>query len=159
MARPRIPDEAKKARGTLQPCRSRDGEMQGAVLLTECKPPSHLRGNAKRYFASTARTLICWGLLTEADIPALTIYAQALAEIEECNEAISRNGKFNTVYDDSGKVVSFVANPYIKLREQDIDTVMRISKEYGLTAMSRKQLASAVQKPKASDGFEEFEEL
>jgi len=45
------------------------------------------------------------------------------------------------------------------LRDQNAATVLRISKEYGLTAMSRKQLASAMAPAKQEDEFAEYDEL
>lgn len=155
MGRNRLPDNIKKARGTLQKCRMEN--TVGLELVEEVKAPTWLTNDAKKIFREKANMLIAYRVLSSLDIDQLAIYSAKMAEIKECQKQIDESGKFSTVYNDEGNIVAFLPNPYIKLQQDAIKVVTAIAPKFGFSPADRKALAAPEKDDR--DEFTDFEEI
>lgn len=157
MGRKPLSDALKNARGTLQPSRVRG---DGNIPTVENIPaPSWLPARAKKIFAEKTTALSCLGVLTALDIDQLAIYANAKYEVEEAIRIINKEGRFNNLHDDEGRVIGAVPNPYIKHMNENIKVLLQIGSNFGFSPASRSSITKEMQQKEKGDDFTDFEEL
>lgn len=157
MGRKPTSDALKNARGTLQPCRARGDGMIATV--SNVVAPAWLPSKAKKIFLEKANSLSLLGVLTALDIDQLALYANARYEVEEAIKIINKEGRFNTVYDDEGRVIATVPNPYIKHMNDQIKVLLQIGSNFGFSPASRSSITKEMQQKEQKDDFSDFEEL
>ena len=155
MGRKRIPDEIKEARGTLQPCRSQGDD--GIERLVKVTPPKWLPPMAKKIFKEKTNILINYRVLTPLDLDNMALYANALADYIEALKILQEQGKYNTVFDDTGRVIGFVENPYLKNMRESVKVITAIGSQYGLSPASRVSITKDMKKDDDKDEFSDFE--
>lgn len=94
MARPTLPTETKKRRGTLQPCRTNFNEPQFEAAMPEC--PAHLSEIAREVWGRVCLILSGKGVLTVADTFALECLCESYADMRYAREALKHRGFFLT---------------------------------------------------------------
>ena len=147
----------KKARGTLQPCRARGDEQIATV--SNVPAPAWLPAKAKKIFLEKAEMLSCLGVLTALDVDQLALYANARYEVEEAIKIINKEGRFNSVYDDEGRVIATVANPYIKHMNDQLKVLLQIGSNFGFSPASRSSITKEMKQKEQKDDFSDFEEI
>lgn len=157
MGRKPLSDAMKKARGTLQPCRARGDESIATV--SNVPAPSWLPTKAKKIFLEKAQMLSCLGVLTALDIDQLALYANARYEVEEAIKIINKEGRFNNVYDDVGRVIGTVPNPFIKHMNDQIKVLLQIGSNFGFSPASRSSITKEIIQEEQKDDFSDFEEI
>lgn len=157
MGRKPLSDAVKKARGTLQPCRAR-GDAQIATV-SDVPAPSWLPAKAKKIFLEKAQMLSCLGVLTPLDIDQLALYANARMEVENAIRVINKEGHFNNVYDDEGRVIGTVPNPFIKHMNDQIKMLLQIGSNFGFSPASRSSITKEMVQKEQKDDFSDFDEL
>ena len=147
-----LPDQIKSLRGTDQPCRMR-GEIETDKILeisqiVDLKNFKVLKSKrAKDIFVQKANQLIKLKLLTDMDIEQLVVYASSLDILFDCIREMKK-GMFKELYDDFGKIKSYLANPYIKQYREMIDITNRIGSDFGFSPVSRMKLKAEPEKEK-----------
>ena len=157
MGRKPLSDAMKKARGTLQPCRARGDEQ--IATISNVPAPAWLPAKAKKIFLEKAEMLSCLGVLTALDIDQLALYANARYEVEEAIKIINKEGRFNSVYDDEGRVIATVANPYIKHMNDQLKVLLQIGSNFGFSPASRSSITKEMKQKEQKDDFSDFEEI
>ena len=124
--------EEKKLRGTYRSGR----DMRHTLRLTPFKDisevprPSYLGEVAQETFRKTASVLVNLGILTEGDLVALAIYADAHERWLEATEVLRREG---LTFD--GK-----KHPALLVQNAAFEQMHKLSRELGLTPASRAKL-------------------
>ena len=157
MGRKPLSDAIKKARGTLQPCRARGDEQ--LATISNVPAPAWLPVKAKKIFLEKAEMLSCMGVLTALDVDQLALYANARYEVEEAIKIINKEGRFNSVYDDEGRVIATVANPYIKHMNDQLKVLLQIGSNFGFSPASRSSITKEIKQKEQKDDFSDFEEI
>lgn len=157
MGRKPTSDALKNARGTLQPCRSRGDNLVATV--SNVPAPAWLPAKAKKIFLEKANALSLLGVLTALDIDQLALYANARYEVEEAIKIINKQGRFNTLYDDDGRPINVIANPYIKLMNDNIKILLQIGSNFGFSPASRSSITKEMLQKEQEDDFSDFDEL
>ena len=104
---------------------------------------------AKEIFIEKANQLITLRILTPFDLEQLSIYAYALDQAYSSMEKISALGCFKETYDDNGRILRYVENPYLKLFRDMVDIANKIGSDFGFSPVSRQKLKAG--KPKKDD--------
>ena len=112
---------------------------------------------AKDIFVQKANQLIKLKLLTDMDIEQLVVYASSLDLLFDCLKEMQK-GMFKELYDDFGKVKSYLANPYIKQYKEMIEITNKIGSDFGFSPVSRMKLKAEKEQEKdpLQELFEKF---
>lgn len=138
-----LPDAVKQLHGTDQPCRMSDGLSVDPITDPFLKLPKKTPLKSKRakgIFIEKANQLIAMRILTAFDIEQLSIYAYSLDQVYTCMEKLAEQGNFHEVFDDNGKVLRYVQNPYLKLLKEMIEIVNRTGSDFGFSPISRQRI-------------------
>lgn len=137
-----LPNEIKKLRGTDQPCRMSEsidvpkiGDISQIINVSKLKILKTKR--SKQIFKDKANQLIQLNILTAIDFEQLAIYAHSLDTLFDCIDNISSSGKFSEVYDENGRILRFIQNPYLKLYQDMVQICSKIGSDFGFTPVSR----------------------
>lgn len=133
--RPRLPTEQRKLVGNPG---GRPLPIEPDYLPASSEPPARLTGNALTYWNWYAPRAAAVKIFTETDVPAMEQLCSCLAEIDELNEQIAREGM--VIKGAYGPV----RNPATLLRHQARDAAMRLMREFGFTPSSRASVAAAI---------------
>lgn len=101
-------------------------------------PPEHLDGEALRFWRSYAPPLHALGLLSAADVAALSLAAAAWSDYRAASEQIRRLGAVLT-----GKKGMQYQSPYVAIRHRAEERLRHWLAEFGLTPSSRMRLRVA----------------
>lgn len=139
-----IPNNLKKLRGTDQPCRLKDSiEAPTVNDISKIVNTSKLKvlktKRSKQIFKEKANQLIQLQVLSEIDFEQLAIYCQSLDLLFECIDELSK-GKFVEIFDENGRILRFIQNPYLKLYQDMVQICNKIGSEFGFTPVSRMKL-------------------
>ena len=161
MGRNKIPDEVKKRRGTLQPCRASKNSLP-ALGDFELKPPAWLSRPEKKAFKVAADILSAWGILTPADEGVLTMYVVSLARWKEAEDHIRAEGMFvsTTIFDKRGNPHLVEAdNPWYQKSIDQMRASMKLQQQLGFSPNARAKILSMISKDEEEkDDFSEFEQ-
>lgn len=151
--RPRIPDELKKLKGTLQPCRVNKDAPTTAPGMPEI--PSGLTGIAKKKFVELAKELSQMKVITTHDKHILEQVSKEFELFKNLEKAIKKDGLFyhgtrvEKEYGESedGKIVKSTTlhskirtHPGLAARNQAWANIMKGLQECGLTPSTRSKL-------------------
>lgn len=140
-----LPDAVKKLRGTDEKRRMRGEGMivPKVVELDNIFETQSFLGllssRSKSIFLERCNQLLALRILTKQDLDQLSIYSDALDKFYICVEELAK-GMFQEVYDDQGKVVRFVSNPYLKLYKDLVVIINRIGSDFGFSPVSRQKI-------------------
>lgn len=109
-------------------------EPQPAKVIPE--PLECLSPAALAHYDRLAGLLDDVGIITKLDGVALSVLAQAIADYEEANRTLARDGFLYTT--DSGEKIK---SPWILIRKQAFEAITKFAGEFGLTASSRPRLS------------------
>jgi len=107
-------------------------------------PPSFLSNIAKREYRRVAKILAPLGVITEIDATALAAYADAFSTWAEAVEQIKNNG-YMAVGEKNGHLYQ---NPYVGMKNQAMEKMMKIATEFGMTPSSRSRVSGTKQSAK-----------
>jgi len=139
--RKKIPDTLKQLRGTDQPCRlSGNNNIDPIANIDEIVDSGQLRvlknKRAKDIFKEKANQLIQLKVLTSMDFEQLAIYANNVDMMFTCMTELKK-GKFKEIYDEEGRIIRYVENPYLKLYKDLIPLINKMASEFGFSPVSR----------------------
>jgi P27 family predicted phage terminase small subunit len=161
MGRNKIPDEVKKRRGTLQPCRASKSSLP-ATGDFELKPPAWLTKPEKKAFKVAAGILSAWGILTPADEGILTMYVSALARWQDAEDHLRTEGVIVDVphVTKSGMVINIKGeNIWYKISLDQVAVLAKLQQQLGFSPNARAKILSMISKgEEEKDDFSEFEQ-
>lgn len=145
------PEELARLKGTLQPCRrapksSFAGANKITTILTCCHVTGYetLNPRSKKIFLSACRQVMAFGLLQQADLPELIIYAKEFDNYLSCDDDIQKNGRYHFKFDDDGNICGTIDNPSCFQKKVSWDIVKNVSAKFGFSPYDRQRLIAEV---------------
>lgn len=126
-------------------------------LKTIPNPPVYLDSSAKKHYKKMAEILIKADRLSELFLPALEVFADAMAQFEWAIREINRKNKKRT---GSGYIQNYatgatnISSELVVKREAE-STLFKCFKQFGMEPRSEKELKSNTD-PAQMDLFEQF---
>ena len=142
-----LPGNVVRLRGNPGKRRVNDAGPRPEPRTPTC--PRALGPEARKEWQRLARELSSLGLLTRIDRGALAAYCQAHALWLEAVQAIGRYGTM--VKSPNGFPMQ---SPYVALANRQVDLMVRIAAEFGMTPSSRSRIRTAERPPE--DPFDAF---
>jgi len=142
-----LPSNVVRLRGNPGKRRLNDAEPRPARRVPHC--PACLGDEARKEWKRLARELAGRGLLTGLDRGLLAAYCQAHALWVEAVSSIQRYGTM--VKSPNGFPMQ---SPYVAVANKQVDIMVRIASEFGMTPSSRTRIR--VGEPTPADPFEAF---
>lgn len=158
MGRNRVPDEVKRLRGTLQPCRELKNvpAVQGSFRL---KPPSWLSPEEKKAFKAAAAILSDWGILSPADEGLIAMYVNALAKWKDAERHLREDGAVVLVKDEDDNLLSQQLNLYYQVSKDAVKQAAALQQQLGFGPVARAKILSMIGKGEEDkDDFSEFDQ-
>lgn len=137
MARPRKPDELKRATGTLQKCREIKNPLPVDKLTGIPLPPSHFTEAQAKEWATVTEFLHSLNLLVKVDLSLLEIYCTEMATYKEAQEHLRIEGR---VIKGPNKVP--MRNPWGGIANDAFDNAAKIANLFGISPVARTKIAS-----------------
>ncbi len=136
--RKRKPDALKVLQGTFRKDRSNPNQPKPTHGIPKFDPKL-LSKNAQKHYKRIAQILDKMKILTEADVFALEILAQALADYYDAKEKIELEGKTIDYINHRGDRVIKV-NPLVSIMNESRRTVINLLSRFGLEPSARASL-------------------
>ena len=158
MGRNRTPDEVKRRRGTLQPCRAlkKVPSVHGSFELA---PPKWLSLAERKAFKVAAEILSAWGILSPADEGLIAMYVSTLARWKDAEEHLRAEGAVITVKDEDGDVTVQQLNLYYQVSKDSVKMAAQLQRELGFSPVARAKILSMIKGDEEDkDDFTEFEQ-
>jgi P27 family predicted phage terminase small subunit len=143
-----LPSNVKRLRGTDQPCRMNGDEPE--YPTDAINPPEYLSQAARLHFLETRALLADANVLTNADVDALALYAQAFATWRKAIEKINELGEVVEVLVNE-RVVLGEVNPWVKIGRDAFAQVRQYQQELGITPSARTRVKVTAKPEKAND--------
>jgi P27 family predicted phage terminase small subunit len=143
MGRKKIPLEVKRARGTVQKCRTNSDAPRPPLEVIAPPPPIPIPDAAAWVWDYVTGEMALMGTLTHADLMAVAVLCLEWAEYYEARTLVDSQGRrvrmtFKT--DDEGKLKSVHTHPSVLRGNAAVGAVMRMIAELGLSPTSRERL-------------------
>jgi P27 family predicted phage terminase small subunit len=142
-----LPSNVVRLRGNPGKRRLNDAEPRPAPKVPAC--PACLGEEARKEWQRLAKELVGLGLLTGLDCAMLAAYCQAHALWIEAVSSIERYGTM--VKSPNGLPMQ---SPYVAVANRQVDIMVRIASEFGMTPSSRTRIRVGERPPE--DPFETF---
>lgn len=158
MGRNRTPDEVKRRRGTLQPCRALKNapSVQGSFELT---PPKWLSLAERKAFKAAAEILSAWKILSPADEGLIAMYVSTLARWKDAEDHLRAEGAVIFVRDEDDVVAHQELNLYYQVSKDSVKMAAQLQRELGFSPVARAKILSMIKSDEESkDDFTEFEQ-
>lgn len=162
--RKQLPEGLKQLRGTDRKDRALPATIDSAVLpiatVQEIKTPGYLSKDAKKIFRHYAIYLVNNRIIRPGDLHLLAAYASSAAQFVECENEIHTPDfkKFYEAYSTTG-LARFIPNPYLKLRRDSLEEMLKIGAQFGLSPVSYAALQRIILPAKDKDKYDEFAEF
>lgn len=150
--RPPKPTALKILQGTARRDRLNPDEPQ-PPLLVEARPPSWLKGRARKGWQELAPVLLEMRVLTVGDRAALGLLCDAYGEYLELRETVRRVGRTYTMITESGSEM-VMARPEVNMMTDAWRRSMAAMQQFGLTPSSRSKVSA--KEAEQRDPFEDF---
>jgi P27 family predicted phage terminase small subunit len=138
-----LPSNVVRLRGNPGKRRLNDGEPRPASRIPTC--PACLGDEARKEWQRLAKELAALGLLTGLDRGLLAAYCQAHALWVEAVSSIQRYGTM--VKSPNGYPMQ---SPYVAVANKQVDIMVRIASEFGMTPSSRTRIRGRRAEPRGS---------
>jgi P27 family predicted phage terminase small subunit len=99
-------------------------------------PPPHLDKNGVKLWHDLSALMAEMRVLTAADWLSLTVLCDAYSTYLKATEVLAEEGMVIEVGNNGYQQ----QHPFVSIRNNALDVILRISKEYGMSAMSRRRL-------------------
>ena len=141
MARPKIPTEIKKLKGTYQPCRDVVNEMNPERIIDLPYPPEYLNDNAKKEWYNVVREFQKLKMLTTLDLPMLAAYCNEIGIYIDMNQKCIEHGRIDVFLNLDGSVKYTQQSAYQKVANDALLKATKIATEFGFTPASRTKVS------------------
>lgn len=103
--------------------------------------PGHLSDLGKQYYKNIVEEMKDNELLGNLDIPLVSLTAETLSIIRDCEERINDEGLFYTIEDRNGAKVQ-KPHPAVGVRDKNLTQVKALLTQMGMTPSSRASIAA-----------------
>jgi P27 family predicted phage terminase small subunit len=154
--RPRKPTALKDLQGTNRTERGNESEPQYALTSGTFAPPAHLNPEAAQIWCECAALLLGGKVLTDADLYALSMLAEAMADYRECQRQMLAAGSegYVTTSSKGGQVLS----PWIVAKQMSAKRVMELLSKFGMEPSSRSKVIAGGRVVPVSGAVERVDE-
>tara|TARA_R100001244_G_scaffold42281_1_gene38195 strand:+ start:4326 stop:4799 length:474 start_codon:yes stop_codon:yes gene_type:complete len=135
--RKRIPTKIKELRGTVQPCRAVENEMQVSVVATLPEPPHWLSEIGKEEWIKVTSELFNKNMLHQIDLRLLEAYCNAISLHIETEIMLREKGRIQVFKNEDGTIKHAQAVPYQKIANDALDKALKIATQFGFTPSAR----------------------
>lgn len=148
MGRVKKPTKLKALQGTIRPCRENGNEPEYVSLDDD--PPDYLTARERRKWLELCGMLKEAGVMTVADVDALTAYVQIYWLWRDALDQIKVDGLM--ILDEKNGVM--VKHPLHQIRRDSQSDLVKLMIEFGLTPASRSRVISSKEnKSMKREGF------
>lgn len=135
--RKRVPTKIKELRGTVQPCRAVENEMQVSVVASLPEPPLWLSEIGKEEWLKVTAELFNKNMLHQIDLRLLEAYCNALSLHIETEIMLREKGRIQVFKNEDGTIKHAQAVPYQKIANDALDKALKIATQFGFTPSAR----------------------
>ena len=135
--RKRVPTKIKELRGTVQPCRSVENEMQVSVIGTLPEPPNWLSEIGKEEWTKVTSELFNKNMLHQIDLRLIEAYCNAISLHIETEIMLREKGRIQVFKNEDGTIKHAQSVPYQKIANDALDRALKIATQFGLTPSAR----------------------
>lgn len=158
MGRNKTPLALKKLRGTTRKDRDiESGEPTIGVSLTQVAAPKYLTAEARRIYKECVQQLFAIGVLSPVDVPALELYANAIATARKMQQTLDKEGYLVLEKDEDGVLCRVSANPAQRILKDAIATANTIGAQFGWSPAARLKMRAPAKDDKKNE-FDEYNE-
>ena len=124
-------------RGTVQPCRAVENEMQVSVVSSLPEPPLWLSEIGKEEWLKVTAELFNKNMLHQIDLRLLEAYCNALSLHIETEIMLREKGRIQVFKNEDGTIKHAQAVPYQKIANDALDKALKIATQFGFTPSAR----------------------
>jgi P27 family predicted phage terminase small subunit len=150
----KLPDKVKEQRGTLKKSRVNPGQPIARQITTIPIPPASLPESAHRIWYDQCTNLCEMGILTAADLALVESFCVEKMKYDRATEFLETSGlkKPGDMLDSTNKGNTKMVSLYIKIQDQALANMIKISSRFGFDPVSRTSIgASEVKNDPLSD--------
>ena len=145
--RPRIPDELKAQKGTLQACRALEPAVRFGKLDSFVLPPKDLPSAGREEWNRVMGQLHPLGILTSVDLSLLKSYCHHVAAMEEAAAKLAEEG--HVIFMDGAFGPKPTKNPWAVVYNEASDRASKLGQQFGFTPSSRTRIVAPTKQPEA----------
>ena len=149
--RKKQPAQLAKLKGTYQACRRKnDGNLEGrkvGSIQAACGTMSYklLTERQRKIYLSVCRQLIPLGILEQAYLPELVMFAKEFDMYMTAAADVEKNGMYKDKLDNAGNVCGTVENPSVRHMDRFFSHVAKIGSNFGLSPVDRQRIKARVE--------------
>lgn len=145
--RPRLPDELKAQKGTLQACRTLEPAVRFGKLDCFMLPPDDLPDVGKEEWIRVMQQLHPLGVLAAVDLSLLKSYCRHVATMEAAAKALDIEG--HVIFVDGAFGLKAAKNPWAAIYNEASDRASKLGQQFGFTPSSRTRIVAPAKQPEA----------
>lgn len=119
--------------------KEKEDKLLKSNKIDKIKPPSWLSAKAKTLFNDLSEDLIELNVLNNLDINSLALYCHHYIKFLELEKEIKKEGE-TIEYTNREGFTNVVENPKLKIKNKYFEILNKLSKEFGLSPLSRLRL-------------------
>ncbi len=149
--RKKQPAQLAKLKGTYQACRRRnDGDLEGRKIKRvqdACRTLSYklLSERQREIYLSVCRQLIPLGIIEQAYLPELVMFAKEFDMYMTAAADVEKNGMYSVKRDEAGNVCGTVENPSVRQMDRFFNHIAKIGSNFGLSPVDRQRIKARVE--------------
>lgn len=149
--RKKQPAQLAKLKGTYQACRRKnDGNLEGRKVKRvqdACRILSYklLNERQREIYLSVCRQLIPLGIIEQAYLPELVMFAKEFDMYLIAAADVEKNGMYTLKRNEEGQVVGTVENPSVKQMDRFFSHIAKIGSNFGLSPVDRQRIKAKVE--------------
>lgn len=149
MAKPKLPTEIKRLKGTLQKCRTNQNEPQFEKVSDWIPAPTHLGEMAIQEWNRVIALIGPSGVIQKTDLTMLEAYCAAYENYRVCLDLVTKTKP--AIKDSNGNLKK---NPLWQQLNECMTIMLRLAQEFGLTPVARSRVIGTGHKKEGA--FDEF---
>lgn len=119
--------------------KEKEDKLLKSNKIDKIKPPSWLSAKAKTLFSDLSEDLINLNVLNNLDVNSLALYCHHYIKFLELEKEIKKEGE-TIEYTNREGFTNVVENPKLKIKNKYFEILNKLSKEFGLSPLSRLRL-------------------
>lgn len=133
--RPSVPDEIKKARGTLQKCRSNQNKMSTTKVIDVGDPPEWMSPEVREIFTLVTDELIAANVLETVDIDLVYLLCDQYEDYYKAMLKIKSVGHYILTSSGDKK-----PHPAIRIKTAALSNIIKLAGQLGLSPAARQKI-------------------
>jgi P27 family predicted phage terminase small subunit len=152
MGRPRLAKEEKRRRGTLRPCREKEGEFAVVVPLSDddYSPPPYLNDDGASEWRQKLHYLKGIRVLTEGDLGLLAALCLEWQLYLDAYHTLQKDGRYIRTMGKGGKLVDVKMHPAAKAADAHLERYIQLCNLFGLSPAARSKVKPSAEEKQES---------